>query len=271
MPHWYFLSDLHLGLEGREAERAKVRRILSVLDDVIRDGSGLYLVGDVFDLWFEYRHVVPKGHERFLAKLADVAEAGVPITYLSGNHDFWLGRYFADEFGCTLSDDPIDVTLNGVRFHLAHGDGLAGRDLGYKILKRILRARANRWLYLKLHPNWGIGLASWASRTSRVHTGGKDYGPNDGLRLHAQSLISTGVDVVVMGHRHAPTLTEYSGLNGHVGAYLNTGDWLEHHTYATFDGATVALWTRPDPLAPPEQLATFTPRIAARPTVPAQP
>jgi len=233
----YFIADLHLGGEIREKETLKEKVLLSFLDHIKDDVEELFIVGDLFDWWIEYREVVPKGHYRLLAKIAEFTEAGIKITYMSGNHDFWRGKYFEEEFGIKISDSHIEKVIEGKKFYIHHGDGLAYNDTGYKILKKILRSKVSQFLYSWVHPDIGIPLAKKTSITSRGYTSKKDYTQKDGLLDVAKQIINErGFDYVIMGHRHFPqAIKEGNGL------YVNLGDWICNFTYGKFKNGEFSL------------------------------
>lgn len=236
----FFFSDVHLGLHTREREKEKERRVLSFLSHVEEHGQRLFIVGDLFDYWFEYHSVIPRGYHHILSRLGMMVERGIAIDYIAGNHDFWLRDFFPVDLGIPVHKDPLTVTLEGKKFLLHHGDGLATNDTGYRILKKVLRSRFNIRLYSWVHPDWTTPLARGTSRTSREYTSTKDYGETDGMLKFARDRIADGYDVVVMGHRHIPSVTALGS-----GVYVNLGDWVAHSTYAEFDGAhiTVKDWT----------------------------
>ena len=236
MPTVYFISDVHLGLEEPGAEAKKQRRLLSFLDFVSRDATHLFILGDLFDAWIEYRTVIPKGFHRVLARLHDLSEGGVEIHFLAGNHDFWIRDHFARDMGIKTHMEAFGIELNGKKIYLHHGDGLDPRDHGYMFLKRILRNRFSIWLFSWLHPDIGVALARSSSRTSRGYTSVKDYGEDDAMRRAAARLIGEGIDVVIMGHRHVPC-----EANIGAGRYLNLGDWIRHNTYARLSGGECML------------------------------
>lgn len=149
----YFFSDVHLGLGTKDDDRKKEQRVIRFLDMVKNDARELYILGDLFDYWFEYKYVVPKGYFRLFAKLAELRYRGIQISYLAGNHDFWLKNYLTEELGITISPDPIERTIGGKRFYLHHGDGLLKNDTGYRILKRFLRNKLNIFLFSLIHPD----------------------------------------------------------------------------------------------------------------------
>lgn len=231
----YFFSDAHLGIGAPDDDRQKERRIVSFLEAAGADARELFIVGDLFDYWFEYRSVVPKGYVRLLGTLAGLTDAGISITYLAGNHDFWMRGYLHEELGIAISSEPIERNFNGKRFYISHGDGVDPTDRGYRFLKRVFRNRANIALFSLLHPDFASRIARWSSHTSRKHTSQK---PREDQYLHefAAGKIRQGFDVVVMGHSHVPTIQEVSG-----GTYVNLGDWMRHNTYAVFDGRMIRL------------------------------
>lgn len=231
MPLTYFISDAHFGLESREKEREKERRLIEFLNHVQRTGKVLYILGDLFDFWFEYKTVVPKGYHRLLAKLSEVVEEGIPIKYVAGNHDFWMRGYLREEVGLEVFPDPVEETIDGKRFYLHHGDGLSDRDAGYRMLRKVLRNPVNIWLYSLLHPDIGVRLAKFSSRKSRHYTSDRNYGERDGMFAFAESRLMEGYDFVIMGHRHEPVFQVIGS-----GCYVNLGDWIDHCTYGEFDG-----------------------------------
>lgn len=231
----YFFSDAHLGLGSKEEDRHKEHRLLRFLETIGPDADQLFIVGDLFDYWFEYRTVVPKGYFRLFAHLADLTDRGVSISYLAGNHDFWMKGYFPDELGIKVFAEPIERSIGGKRFYIHHGDGLLKRDTGYRILKKVLRNKANIFLFSLVHPDLTGAIARWSSRTSRKHTGNKTYEEGDMLEFAAKK-IAEGFDYVIMGHNHRSL---YRNIGG--GVYVNLGDWIEENTYAEFDGKNLRL------------------------------
>ncbi len=231
----YFFSDAHLGLGSREENQQRERRIVKFLNRVASDGERLFIVGDLFDYWFEYRSVVPKGWIRLLGKLAELSDRGIKIVYLSGNHDFWMDSYFRNELGIEVHQDPIEYTISGKKFYIHHGDGLLKKDRGYRFLKRILRNRINIALYSIIHPDWTDRLARWSSRKSRKHTGNKTFEANDMVEF-AEQKIRQGFDYVVMGHHHRPVVRNFGR-----GVYVNLGDWISENSFAVFDGKQLRL------------------------------
>ena len=232
----YFISDAHLGLGTKDEERAKEDRLVAFLRSIRQDASQLFIVGDLFDAWFEYRTVIPKGFHRTLAALDDLVRHGIAVHYLAGNHDYWMRDFFREELGMRTHHAPFDVVVDGKKIFIHHGDGLAAKDAGYKILKKILSNRFSIWLYSWLHPDIGIAIARSSSRKSRKHTSTKEYGREDGMVGFSRKKIEEGFDVVVMGHRHEPICKEFGR-----GLYLNLGDLIEHNTYAVMDNGQIEL------------------------------
>lgn len=226
---YYFISDVHLGIKFDMGSKQQESILLMFLDEIKKDAKELIILGDLFDCWIEYNQVVPKGFYRFFAKLDELINSGIKITYLSGNHDFWYGNYFKDEFGIEIIHNPISMEIEGKKFFLHHGDGLAYKDTGYKILKFILRSKVSQFLYSLVHPDIGIWLAKKSSSHSRDYTDKKNYSARDGMRDFAIKKIAEGYDFVLMGHRHFPfSHKEESGM------YANLGDWIKSFSYGEF-------------------------------------
>lgn len=237
MPKYYFISDCHLGYgTDRDADRARERRLLTVLEKIADEAksgnaAGLFIVGDLFDSWFEYRQVIPKRHVRTIAMLAKIREY-IPVEYLMGNHDFGHKDYFEKELNIPVHGGDIEKVLNGKRLYIAHGDGKALNDTGYIILRSILRNKFLLWCYSWLHPDIGISVAERMSGGSRAYTDNRDaLQKQDGLRIYAEKKIGEGFDYVIMGHRHKAEMTDIEGK----GTYINLGDWLKSYTYGVFD------------------------------------
>ncbi len=232
----YFISDVHLGARDNDEQR-KHDYLLSFLEKVKENGSHLYIVGDLFDFWFEYKHVIPKHYFKVLYKLRQLVENKIHVQYLAGNHDFALGAFLEDSIGVQTSLDDHSCTVGNKRFYLFHGDGVAKNDSGYRFLKRILRHPFNQKFFKLLHPDWGVAFAKAVSGSSRKYTDQKkdDHVEQDYIEF-AENHFKEGYDYVIMGHRHNPVVHK----NGrHV--YINLGDWIEHFTYAYFDGEHLEL------------------------------
>ena len=232
----YFLSDFHLGAPDPVSSIEREKIIVRFLDGIKNDAAEIFIVGDMFDFWYEYRKVVPKGYVRLLGKLAELTDAGIPIHFFVGNHDMWMKDYFQKELNIPVYFEPKEFDRNGKKFLIGHGDGLGPGDHGYKRLKKIFRNPVCQWLFGILPPFLGIGLANFLSRRSRAQTGateevflGED---NEWLIIYSKGLLKTkNIEFFVFGHRHLPVdyrLNEYS-------RYINLGDWIHYYTYAVFD------------------------------------
>jgi UDP-2,3-diacylglucosamine hydrolase len=238
----YFLSDFHLGAPSYAASRQRERSIVSFFDGIKADAELVFLVGDMFDFWYEYKTVVPKGYVRLLGKLAELADAGVQLVFFVGNHDMWMRNYFEAELGMRVFYSPQNFVFNGKAFYIAHGDGLGPGDHGYKFLKRIFRNRLSKALFGALPPVLGLGIANFFSRKSREAVGKNEYtflGPErEWLMIHSKSLLEERhYDYFVYGHRHIPGMHPLAGGS----VYVNLGDWIRHYSYASFDGDTMAM------------------------------
>ena len=237
----YFASDLHLGVPNREKSLERERLFVQWLDEIKVDAEAIYLVGDVFDFWFEYKKVVPKGYIRLLGKLAEISDSGIPIHFFTGNHDMWLFDYLEKEIKVSIYKDPIKISLKGKQFFIGHGDGLGPGDMGYKIIKTIFRSRICQWLFERIHPNLGISIAEYWSKKSRIANGVKDekfYGEDELLtQFCKEKMKTTEVDYFIFGHRHLP-LEINLGDNT---TYINLGEWVNYNSYAVFDGKKIEL------------------------------
>ncbi|RMD49250.1 MAG: UDP-2,3-diacylglucosamine diphosphatase [Ignavibacteria bacterium] len=232
----YFVSDLHLGLESKERESIKENLFVNFLEDISSQSGVLYIVGDLFDYWFEYRRVIQKGFFKVFTSLKKLTENGWEIHYIIGNHDFMHRDFFEKEIGVKLYPDPVEKEIFGKKFFIGHGDGLIKNDLGYKILKKILRNKFLQWIFSFVHPDLGIWIASSSSKKSRDYTSQKNYGESDSLFDVAKEKISDGFDYVIFGHSHRRRFEKYQN-----GYYMNLGSWLEKPCYAKFDGENLEL------------------------------
>lgn len=238
----FFLSDFHLGTPSHEASLEREKKVVAFLDSIKYEAAEIFIVGDIFDFWFEYKNTVPKGYVRLLGKLAELTDSGIKIHFFVGNHDMWMSGYFEKELHIPVYFEPKTFTFSGKQFFIGHGDGLGPGDHSYKFLKTVFRNRISQWLFGAIHPSWGIGLANFFSRRSRAKTGHKDvhFLGEEGewlIIFCRQMLAKQNFDYFVFGHRHYPidyTLTETSH-------YINLGDWITNFTYAVFDGHTVQL------------------------------
>jgi len=238
----YFASDFHLGIPDHATSVERERRICKWLDIVAKDAALIYLVGDIFDSWFEYKNVIPRGFTRFLGKLAELTDSGVKIEAFTGNHDLWMLDYFEKEFNIPVHHNLIERTFNSKKFIIGHGDGLGPGDNGYKLLKKILRSNVSQWLYRRVHPDTGVGLAGWFSRLGPKHAdmAVKEFlGPEKEwlVQFCLDRLKTEHVDYFIFGHRHIAI--EYPLPQNSM--YLNLGDWIKFDSFAEFDGVDLRL------------------------------
>ena len=237
----YFASDFHLGVPTYEKSLEREKAIVRWLEMAEQDAAEIYLVGDVFDFWFEYKTVVPRGFVRLLGKLAQMTDKGIPIHFFTGNHDMWTFDYLEKEIGLKVHRAPIVVNYAGKSFMIGHGDGLGPGDNGYKFLKKVFANPLCKWLFARLHPNFGTGLALYLSRRSRIATGHIDEHfmgeENEWLICYIEDVLKKQpIDFFIFGHRHLP-------IDHAIGQarYLNLGDWIKYNTYAVWDGQRLEL------------------------------
>ncbi len=228
----YFASDLHLGIPGsRKVEESFVKW----LDTIKIDCQYLMLVGDIFDFWFEYKHVVPRGFVRLLGKLAELSDSGIEIFCFTGNHDMWMFGYLEQEIGVKLFRKPQRFLIAGKTIEVGHGDGLGPGDRGYKFIKSVFSSRFSQWMFARLHPNFAFGIARYFSRRSRIANGdGDEIYKGDSkeflVQYIQQTTIENRADIYIFGHRHLP-------LDMKIGdsQYINLGEWVHHKTFAVFE------------------------------------
>ena len=240
----YFVSDFHLGVPTYEKSLVREKLLVKWLDEIKTDADEIYLMGDVFDFWFEYKTVVPRGYVRLFGKLVELTDAGIPIHLFRGNHDMWAFDYMEKEVGLQLHREPVVKDFNGKKFFIAHGDGLGPGDYGYKFLKKVFEFKPNQWLFRWFHPDFSIKMALFWSRKSRYANQAKEldkkFDPNtERLYLFAKNKIENGeqIDYFIFGHRHIPVLLPV----GEQSTYINLGDWIVNFSYAVFDGEKVEL------------------------------
>ncbi|MCH7410340.1 UDP-2,3-diacylglucosamine diphosphatase [Belliella sp. DSM 111904] len=238
----YFASDFHLGAPNFEQSRLREEKIIKWLDEVSNDAAAIFLVGDIFDFWFEYDKVIPKGFIKFIAKISSLRDSGIPIFFFSGNHDLWLKDYFTNELKIPIYHQPIEITIEGKRFLIGHGDGLGPGDEFYKFLKRIFTNPFFKWLFKWLHPDIGIRIAhAWSgkSRLSNMEKQEDQFkGEEEWLWAYCKQIDqSKHFNYYVFGHRHLP-LDLPVGKNSR---YINLGEWVSQFTYAVFDSEGIQL------------------------------
>jgi UDP-2,3-diacylglucosamine hydrolase len=238
----YFLSDFHLGAPDYDRSLEREKTVVEFLDQIKSDASEIFIVGDIFDFWYEYRKVVPKGYVRLLGKLAELTDLGIQIHFFVGNHDMWMKNYFQKELKIPVYFEPKDFERSGKNFHIAHGDGLGPGDHKYKFIKKIFRSRFCQWLFGIFPPYIGMSLANYFSRRSRAQTGsteevflGED---KEWLIIYSKEMLKKkDFDFLIFGHRHLPI--DFRLNNG--SRYINLGDWIHYYTYAQFDGEQMKL------------------------------
>jgi UDP-2,3-diacylglucosamine hydrolase len=241
MKKTYFASDFHLGVDGRHSSRQREQILVRWLETIRQDAEAIYLVGDLFDFWFEYRTVVPKGHVRLLGKLAELRDRGIPIYFFTGNHDMWIFRYFEEELDIPTYRKPVVREIGGKKFMIGHGDGLGPGDHGYKFLKRVFANPFCQWLFERLHPNLGISIARFWSGKSRAGQAEEQFlgEEKEWLIQYANEVLEKEYfDYFIFGHRHLPI--DHTLKNGK-SRYINLGEWLYQYTYAVFDGEDLYL------------------------------
>jgi UDP-2,3-diacylglucosamine hydrolase len=238
----YFASDFHLGVPNFEASLKREKLICKWLDQISVDAKEIYLMGDCFDFWFEYRDVIPKGFSRFMGKIASLTDAGIKVTFFKGNHDMWTFGYLEQELGVTVISNELVIERNNKKFFLHHGDGLGPGDNGYKFIKHIFRHPFAVRLFGFLHPRLGAGLAKYLSQKSRIGKGNSDkiYLGDDKefiTQFCNETLKHTHYDYFICGHRHLPLNLELKTNS----RYINLGEWVGDFTYAVFDGTQIEL------------------------------
>ncbi|MFN5358253.1 MAG: UDP-2,3-diacylglucosamine diphosphatase [Bacteroidota bacterium] len=238
----YFLSDFHLGVPDQQTSLSREKRIVAFLDAIKEDACMVFVLGDLFDFWFEYRKVVPKGYVRILGKLAELTDKGIAVHFFVGNHDMWMSGYFESELNIPVYFQERSYEFNGKKFIIGHGDGLGPGDQGYKLLKTVFRNPFCQFLFGLIPPAVGISIAEYFSRKSRIATGntedhflGED---KEWLIQYCKSVLAKDqVDFFIFGHRHLPIDVELNTTS----RYINLGDWVKYDSYAVFDGDQVVL------------------------------
>lgn len=238
----YFFSDVHLGAPNAKASIQREKKLVSFLESVKKDAHEIFIVGDLFDFWHEYRHVVPKGYVRVLGKLAELTDSDIKVHFFVGNHDMWMKTYFQEELNVPVYFEPRSFSYGSTKFYIGHGDGLGPGDHGYKFMKKIFRNPVCQWLFGMLPPAIGIGLANFLSRKSRESVEEHEQiflGPDaEWLMIYSKEILEhEHYDYMIYGHRHVPIIHPLNGKS----TYVNLGDWVRHFSYAVWDGKTMAL------------------------------
>lgn len=238
----YFASDFHLGVPDHDSSLVREKIIVRWLEHIRHDAHSIYLLGDIFDFWFEYKHAIPKGFIRLQGKLAEIRDAGIPIYLFTGNHDMWMFDYFPRELNIPVYRDSILLNHDGQQLMIGHGDGLGPGDTSYKILKKFFNSKICQWLFARIHPNLGIAIAQYWSRKSRISNIKREEKfegeQNEYLFVYCTEMEKRKHhDFYIFGHRHLP-LDLKIGSNSR---YINLGEWVHFRTYGVYDGKTVEL------------------------------
>ncbi|MGB0836617.1 MAG: UDP-2,3-diacylglucosamine diphosphatase [Flavobacteriaceae bacterium] len=238
----YFASDQHLGAPTMQESLVREKRFVKWLTSIEEDATALFLLGDLFDFWFEYQTVVPKGFSRTLGKLSEFSDRGIPVYFFVGNHDLWMAKYLEEECGVKVFHKPEVFDFGGKKFFIGHGDGLGPGDKGYKRMKRVFTNKVCQWAFRWFHPDLGVKLAQYLSVKNRLISGEEDVvflgADQEWLVLYAKrKLEAEHYDYFMFGHRHLPMVVDL----GQDSTYINTGDWISYFSYAVFDGDKMQL------------------------------
>lgn len=238
----YFASDNHLGAPTMKESRQRELKFVRWLDTIKSDAAAIFLMGDLFDFWFEYKTVIPKGFTRTLGKLAELSDAGIEIHYFVGNHDLWMNGYFEEELNIPVYHKPQQYSINGASFFIGHGDGLGPDDMGFKRMKKVFTNPLAKWFFKWLHPDIGVRLAKHLSVSNKLISGDDDAkflgNDKEWLVLYAhRKLEQQHYDHFIFGHRHLPLEIKLNENS----KYTNLGDWINYYTYGEFDGKELSL------------------------------
>ena len=231
----YFASDQHLGAPTAETSFPREKKFVAWLDEVKKDAEAIFLLGDLFDFWFEYKTVVPKGFVRVLGKLAEIKDSGIPIYFFVGNHDLWMNDYFEKELNIPVYHKPQEFLIDNKTFFIGHGDGLGPEDKGYKRMKKVFTFPLFKWMFKWLHPDLGVKLGQYMSVKNKMISGDEDAKflgkENEWLVQYCKrKLEEKHYDYFVFGHRHLPLEIELQENS----KYVNLGDWIQYFTYGIF-------------------------------------
>ncbi|MBO5134182.1 MAG: UDP-2,3-diacylglucosamine diphosphatase [Bacteroidaceae bacterium] len=244
MKNVYFLSDAHLGSRAIPHRRMQERRLVNFLDSIKHKAAAVYLLGDIFDFWHEYKTVVPKGYTRLLGKISELTDNGVEVHFFIGNHDLWMGNYLEKECGVTLHRSSTVMEIYGKVFYLAHGDGLDPEDKKFKVLRAVFHNRFCQRLFAALHPRWGVAFGlEWARRSRLKREDGKEPEymgeEKESLVIFAKSYLKTHPEInyFIFGHRHI----ELDLLIARETRLIILGDWISQFSYVVYDGENLIL------------------------------
>lgn len=236
----YFASDFHLGMPGAAESLKREKKIVKWLTSIENDAKAVFLLGDIFDFWFEYKRVIPKGFIRIQGKLAELADKGIAVTFFTGNHDLWMFDYFTKELNIQVFREVQTFVISGKKFLIGHGDGLGSYDKLYKFFKKIFENKLLQWLFAMIHPNVGIAFAHYCSKRSRLFKNKKEqfFHEDEWLFNYCKQIErATHHDYYIFGHRHLPLDMNVSKNS----RYINLGEWIHHCAYAVFDGEKLEL------------------------------
>lgn len=244
MKNVYFIADAHLGSLATEHKRTQERRLVRFLDDIKDKAEAVYMLGDMFDFWYEYRYAVPKGYTRFLGKISELTDMGVEVHFFTGNHDIWAYSYLREECGVILHRRALTTEINGNVFYLAHGDQMGEKTFGFRFIQSIFHSKICQTLFSSLHPRWGIDFGlKWAKHSRLKREDGKEppYLGEDKETLvqWSKEFIkqSPEINYFIFGHRHIE-LDLYLSKTTRL---LILGDWISQYTYAVYDGKNIEL------------------------------
>jgi UDP-2,3-diacylglucosamine hydrolase len=240
----YFSSDNHLGAPTMNKSKEREKKFVNWLDHIKTDAAAIFLLGDLFDFWFEYNKVIPKGFTRTLGKLAEISDSGIPIYYFVGNHDLWMNGYFEEELNIPVFHKPKEFFINQTSFFIGHGDGLGPHDIGYKRMKKVFTNPFFKWLFKWTHPDVGVSIAQYLSIKNKLISGDQDAqflgDDNEWLVQYCKKKLEENHrDYFVFGHRHLPLEIPLNTTS----TYVNLGDWIHYFTYGVFDGHKLELKT----------------------------
>lgn len=231
----YFASDFHLGAPSYETSLLREKKVVRWLKEVKSDAQHIFILGDIFDFWFEYKFTIPKGFTRLLGTLMEIRDNGIPLTFFTGNHDMWMFQYFQNEFEIPVYRNPARLKINDKKFLIGHGDGLGPGDKRYKIIKRLFESQVSQWMFRWIHPDIGFRIANNLSKKSRIKNLAKDSefkGDEEWLYQYCKEIeLHEHHDYYIFGHRHLPFSIEINSNS----QYMNIGDWIFSYTYGEFD------------------------------------
>lgn len=236
----YFASDFHLGIPDYDSSLAREKKIVRWLNSIQNEAKAIYLLGDLFDFWFEYKHVVPRGYIRLLGKLANMKDAGIDIHVFTGNHDLWMFGYFESELNIPVHRRPLQFTEGGKKFYVGHGDGIGPGDHGFKFMKKVFENKLAQRLFGTLHPWTAFKVANYFSHSSRMMNEEEKFLGEDKewqILFAKEQLKKEHFDYFLFGHRHIAVSIPV----GDSSTFINLGDWITHFTYAEFDGTSCTL------------------------------